>query len=116
MGSLADRIERRADPAGRLNVVVLDEDAVEQTEPVVPAAAAANRVLVEEAQARSGLACVHDGGVCARYHIDKPAGHGGNAAHPLQEIERNSLTGEDGSRAPADSAQRLTGGDPFPLA
>ena len=56
----ADRLERRGDAAGGELVVVLDHRDVGQGHPLVGAAAAAHRVLLQRAQARRGLAGVAD--------------------------------------------------------
>ena len=61
-GEFAGALDRKRHPAGDRNVVVLDEDGVVEAEAVVGAAAATDRIFVESAQARNGLARAGDAG------------------------------------------------------
>ena len=72
-------------------VIVLEHDAIVEPQPVVHAPAAANRVLLEHAQPRRGLAGVENLHPVRPDLLHKGARQGGDARHPLQEVERRAL-------------------------
>ena len=75
----------------RGDVVVLDENAVGKIEAVIFAAATADGVLVENAQAGDGFARVEDFGARVLDSLDIFAGEGGYAAHTLHQVEDDAL-------------------------
>ena len=81
------------DAAAEVDVVVLEENHVEESDAVVHAAAYAHGLLLQHAHAGSGLAGVEDTGACAG--IDEglliAVGHGGYAGHALQYVEHQAL-------------------------
>ena len=58
LGPSPELLDRRADAAGDLDVVVLDQDRVVQAEQMIPAPADAHRVLLQDAHAGDALAGV----------------------------------------------------------
>ena len=99
-----------ADAGAESDVVVLDQDRVGEIRAMVRAAAAGDGELVEPPQARRGLARVEDLDARALDRRDVPAGGGGDARHPLQQVERGALGGQDrAGRAldPGDRARRV---------
>ena len=80
---VADRrsraLHRRRHAAGRSDVVVLDEDRVIETQPVVHAAAESDGAFLERAEARCRLARAGDLRVRAFRFSDKLSGKGRNA-------------------------------------
>ena len=60
---------------------------------MIDAAAGAHGVLLERAHQRCGLARIEDRDA-ARRRVDELAGQRGNAGHPLHEVERRALGGE----------------------
>ncbi len=103
------RRERRGKAAAEGDVVVLDQDAVLQVEAVVEAAAAADGVFIERAQAGDGLAGVEDFGL--RLHggdgADVLVGERGDAGHALHQVEDDALGGEDAGGVGADDGDGL---------
>ena len=104
----AQPVDGRRDAAGEAQVVVLDQDRVVEAEPVVRAAAAADRVLLERAQARRRLARVEDLGAGPVDGVDEAAGERRDAGEASEQIQRRPLAGEQGTRAAPTSAS-LTG-------
>ena len=90
-------------------VVVLDEQAVVQADAVVVAAAGADGVFVEQAEAGDGLARVVDLGSGALDAADEAVGEGGDAGDALEEVEDDALGGEQGAHGAADAEQRRRG-------
>ena len=74
------RLEHRGKAAAEGDVIVFDEDAVLQIEAVIDAAAAADGVFIEHAEAGDGFAGVEDLGFCAGDGFDELVGEGGDAA------------------------------------
>jgi hypothetical protein len=79
-------------------VVLLDQDRVVETGAVVLSPARHHGLLLEDAQARRGLAGVEDPGAGALDRANEPGGEGGDARQVSEEVERDALGGED--RAP----------------
>src|SRR5207248_4190336 len=89
-------------PTGRLDVVLLDEDRVVQSGPVVGAAARCDRALLELAQARRRLARVEDLRAGALDSADEARGERRDAGEPAEEVERDALSLQDRRRAAPD--------------
>src|SRR5436190_14824184 len=87
-------------------VIVLDEDAVEKSHPMVHAATTRDGILVENAQARNGFPRIDDSGASALDPVYIPAREGGNAAHALEYIKGGAFPGEDRPGGAADFSQR----------
>ena len=87
--------KRLADAAADRDMVVLDEHGVIEAEAVVHGAAAAHRVFFKSAQAGRRLARAADIGVGVgdQRHIFR--GHGRDARHARQIVQRGALGGED---------------------
>src|SRR5205807_7937820 len=88
-------------------VVVFDKDAVLQIETVIDAAAAADGVFVECAEAGDGFAGVENFGFCVGYGFYELVGERGDAAHALHQVEDDPLAGEDGGGVVADDGEGL---------
>src|SRR6187431_128753 len=93
-------------------MVVLDEDPVVEAEAVVRAAATANRVLLEGAQSRRGLASVEDRCAGAGDGVDVARGPGRDSRQAAEEVERRTLAGKDRPREPG----HLGDDGPIPVA
>ena len=111
-GGGARTFDRGPHPSARGDMVVLDENGGAEVVAMVVGAADAHRVALERAQARGRLARVGD----AR---PRPGGHGvderarlrGDAAHALNEIERDALAHQDRARAAPDRPESRVRGD-----
>ena len=92
------RRQRRADgvaPFGEPGeVVVLDQDRIVEPDPVIPAAAAADGILLQRPPARGGLAGIEDDGPGARDLGDEPRGQGGDPTEPLEEVQGRAFQGQ----------------------
>ena len=80
--------------AGHGKVVVLGQNAVEQSEAVVCPASGADRDAFEFAKSGSRLARVEDDGFRAGHGIDEAAGQRGYPAEALEEVEGGAFGGE----------------------
>ena len=83
-------------------VIVLDEKLVVEADAMIRAATAADGVLLQHAEAGSGLAGIEDLGAGPGDGIDVAAGLGGDAGELLDEVEGAALGGEDGGGGTAD--------------
>ena len=92
---LADPPDGRADPAGRRDVVVLDQDPVVEGEAVVEPAAHADGVLVEDPEPGSRLPGVEDFHRQPGDPIDIAPGRCGDSRHPLEEVQGDPFGGQD---------------------
>ena len=79
---------------GEVNVVVLDQDHVEQSDAVILPAAACDCQLIHHAQAGSGLARVEDYRFGAGNSIHEGPGQCGDAGHASEEVERCPFSGQ----------------------
>ena len=79
---------RLRDPSGHVDVVILQEHLVPEADPVVHAATGAHRRLLEQAQARRGLARVEHARSRALDGAGEPRGLGRDAAEALDEVQR----------------------------
>ena len=87
-------------------MVLLDKDAVVQTETMVLATAAAHGVFLRQPQPRNGLARIEDNGARAAYRINVGTRARGDAGKCLQKIESRALAGQNRPRRSFDLAQR----------
>ena len=78
--------------AGKVDVVVLQQNHVEETDTMVAAAANLHGLLLEHAHARSGLAGVEHAGARSLQSLHVLIGHGGNAAHALHDVQHQALS------------------------
>ncbi len=78
---------------------------------MVHAAAAADGVLFQSAQARRGLARVGDAGVGPPHGRDIGRGEGGDARQSAHEIQRNPFGGQYGAGAALGPGEHGAGGD-----
>ncbi len=88
-------------------VVVLDEHGVEEPDAMAEAAAAADRVLLQAAEAGGGLAGVQEASAGVGDAIGKCACAGGDSGEAGEEVEQGSLYGEDLPRGPVDERDGL---------
>src|ERR1700733_1237574 len=99
------RRERRGEHLGnaapKRDVVVLDQDAVGEVEAMFFAAAAGDRVFIQQAQAGHGLARVKNLRFGALHLVDVAAGDGGDAAHSLHQVQDYAFAGEQHVRGGA---------------
>src|SRR5512139_3118548 len=86
--------DRLSDASCRLDVVVLDENAVEEPEAVVCAASGPHRVLLEKAQSRRGLPGVGDPHRQVSHPVCVGPGERRDARESLQYVERRPLAGK----------------------
>ena len=84
-------LERRADPAGHRDMVVLDQHRVVEAEAVIGAAAQPHRLLFEDAQAGGGLAGADDLRLVPGDRIDQRAGRGGDPRQAADQVQRGAL-------------------------
>ncbi len=110
-GAWARPRHRRRNSTGSADVVVLEHHGLRQVVAVVVPTARLHSRLLKNAQARRGLARVHQHGLGALELL----GHGvrvrGDAAHALQEVERHPLAGKQHARIAAHGPQQLAGCD-----
>ncbi len=95
--------DRRSDAAGEAKVVVLDEERLAEAHPVVRAAAAPDRVLLELAQTGSGLASVEQRGARPFEFGDASGGQRCDAAEAAEDVQRRPLARENGSGGTCDA-------------
>src|SRR5207237_6998447 len=111
-GTGARPFERRADPAGERDMVVLDQHRIVEAEAVIGAAAKAHRLFFEDAQARRRLAGADDLGLVARDRIDQRAGRGRDARQSADQVQRGPLSRQYRPGPAADPRHRLATFDP----
>ncbi len=87
------------------DVIVLDQDGVVEAVAMVMAAAALDRVLLQGAQVRQGLARAGDLGRQTVDGRDIFRRQGGNAGQVAQQVERDAFGGQDGARLAFDPSQ-----------
>jgi hypothetical protein len=95
------------------NMVFLDQERVEQADPMVVAATAAHRVLLGQAQARNGLTGIEQPGCGAADEIGVAGGPGRGARQQLDEIQHGALGGQQRSCRPPQGEQNLIGLHPI---
>lgn len=88
-------------------VVVLDQHAVKEAQPVVPAPAAGHRVLFQHAEAGRGLARVEQLGVGPAQRRDILGRLRRDAGKLLEKIQRRALGFEQGGRRADDRSQHV---------
>ena len=101
----AGRLDRGGDPAGRGDVIVLDQHGVEETGSMIGAAAHGDRVLVENPPAGEGLARVDDLRAGSGHPLHEFPGGGGDPGHASDEIEGRALRGQNSASWPGDEGQ-----------
>ena len=101
-------LQRRTDPAGHRDVVVLDQHRVVQAEAVIGAAAQPHRLLFEDAQAGGRLAGADDFRLVTGDRIDQRPRRGRNPGQAADQVQRGPLAGEHGARVARDAGDRLT--------
>ena len=79
------------DASGKVDMVVLKQDHVEQTDAMVHATADLDSLLLQHAHAGSGLAGVKDMCLCALQTLHITVCHRGDAAHALHDVKHQSL-------------------------
>jgi hypothetical protein len=89
-------------------VIVLDEDAVEESHAMVHAATARDGILVEDPQAGDGFPRIDDSSASTFDPIHVLARERGNTAHPLEQIEGGTFPDEDRSGGAADFSEWCT--------
>src|SRR5207237_7545763 len=95
------------DPACDAQMVLLDEDRVVEPGPVIRAAAAADRVLLERAEAGCRLARVEDRRAGAVDSVDEGARERGDPTETAEQVERGAFAREDRACRPTDLGDPL---------
>jgi hypothetical protein len=101
-GNGAGEIVERAEEG---EVVVLEHDAVEETEAVIPATAAGHGVFFQHAPAGRGLARIQEAGAGFAEGVGVAAGLGGDAAEALEEIEGYAFGREEDAGIAAEGGE-----------
>ncbi len=109
-------VHRRADSVRRRDVILLDQDAVVEREPLVVATADAYRVLLREPQAGKRLPRVEYARARALDRIDETARRASHARQQLQEVEAVALGGQKRARRAMQQHDRRVSRHPVPLA
>jgi hypothetical protein len=90
-GDLAGGHDGLLDRADDGDVIILDHDRIMQAVAVVDPTANPDGILLDQPQARSRLAGLHQAGPVVLDRLCQFAGLGGDSAHPLDEVERHTL-------------------------
>ena len=90
-------------------MVVLDYGGVVESEAVVGAAAGADGVFFEGAQGRCCFAGVTDDGLGGLYGLDELVGKGGDSAEVGEEVQGESLEGQEAAGGAEDAGDVLVG-------
>ena len=77
--------------AGKVDVVVLEQNHVKQPDAVVAASSNLHGLFLQHAHAGCGLASVQHAGLGALQPLHVAVGHGGYAAHALHDVEHETL-------------------------
>src|SRR5262245_39902378 len=88
---LARAVDGAGDATHHRQVIVLDQDAVIESQAVVASAADRHGVFFKHSQSGSRLARVHDLRFRSRDGLNVLARHGGDAGKMLKEVQRNAL-------------------------
>ncbi|BAF58407.1 hypothetical protein PTH_0227 [Pelotomaculum thermopropionicum SI] len=110
------RLHRRPDPAGRFDVVVLDQHGIVKAEAVIVPAAHPDRVFFKHPEARRGFSGIHQAGLFPGNQFNQPRRPGGNAGQALQEIQGQALAGQDRPRPAGQFGQHLAALYPLAVA
>jgi len=100
----------------RGEMIVLDQNHVEQTDPVIFPAAAGNGVFFKPPPAGCGFARVENLRARALDGIHELRGQGRNAGKPLDKIQRDTLGAQNGAGRAGDFQQCFTGAGVFTIA
>ena len=96
-------------------MVVLDHNGIGEREAVIVAAAAADGVTFDQAQAGRCLARVHNARPGSRNGRHILRGECSDAGHALHEVKRNTLRLEDGLGGAFDGSEDRAGGERLPV-
>ena len=88
-------------------MVVFDQDAARQVQPVIGSPAAKDCVLFERAQTGHGLARVEDARIRPLDGIDIRSRNGRDAAHVLQQVKNHALAAKEHPRVVPNHRQNL---------
>ena len=100
---LVATVDGIGDAAGEVDMVVLEQDHVEESDAVVTATADLHGLLLEHTHAWGGLAGIEHTGAGALEALHVSVSHGGDAAHTLHDIEHEALCLQQGAHASADN-------------
>ncbi len=89
-------------------MIVLDQHAVGEIEPMVVSAATADRVFIQQAHSRNGLARVENSRLRAADYIHVASRDGRDAAHALKQIQDHALAGKNHASIVANHGNRLS--------
>ena len=102
-------LQRLGDAAGDGDMIVLDQHGVVEAEPMIAAAADADRVFLDRAQTRRGLARADD----LRLGVADRRDHGRrrrrDSAQTAQEIQRDPLRRQNAARRAGDGGDHVAG-------
>ncbi|MPN10434.1 hypothetical protein SDC9_157729 [bioreactor metagenome] len=112
----ADRLESRGDRPRSGHVIVFDEGRISQSHPVVDAAAASHRVLLQHAQPRDGFAGIPHVDARVSECIDPRGGGGGHSRQLSEQVEQRALGGQQGPKRRLDLQDRITWAHPAAIA
>ena len=107
MTHLPNPLDRDAYRPGQADVVILDQQTVVERQTVVDATAGSHRIFLEDAEGRCGLAGIKDRCPTIR-RVNEASRQRGRAGHPLQEVERGALGGQQGRGESRDANHGLT--------
>ena len=97
-------------------MIIFDQDAIIEPEPMIPSAADGDRIFLQQAQARHRLAGIDDDRVRPGNRLDVSTRHRRNPREMLQEIERDALGGEKRLRFAGDPREDFARRDHFAIA
>ena len=104
--AVPDPANGRQDAAGRSEMVLLEQHHGGQVEPVVRSPAATHGVLVHGPETGRGLAGVEQPDRARPDRSYEGRREGCDARHPLEEVQRHPLAGDDRVRRTTDPRQR----------
>ena len=90
-------------------MIVLDEDAIGEIEPVILAAPAPYRILIQRSEAGDGLSGIEDRAASTGHRIDVLPRRGGDAAHSLEHIQDDALAAQHDARVMTYHGDLLSG-------
>src|SRR5262249_58036761 len=99
-------LEYRRNAAGDRDVVILDEHRIVEAEAMVEAAAAADRVFLERAQAGRGFARAADARLGVGDFLHEHGRRRGDAGEVAEEVERDALGRQNRTRRAGDAHER----------
>ena len=102
-------VEGLGDAAGKVHVVVFEQNHVEEADAVVGAAADFDGFFFEHTHAGCGFAGIEHTCVCAFESFDIGGRHRGNAAHALHHVEHKTLGLQQASDFAGDNHGHVAG-------